>query len=199
MSSNIFKSIALFAALAISLGILVIGVLSLRSYFTKASGTGEPKNVRSANVTSQSAVVMWESASENQGLVRYSTDPTAFNVGNSSALLYAAESKPSTTHEVRLSSLKPNTTYYYQIELASGKEKAIYDQSGLVKENKNLPYTFTTTKAAEGSGAGTSGLDANTFKQKFGSNDPLYDLNKDGTVNSTDYLLYLSRNTSPTP
>lgn len=200
MSNNFFKSLALFAALSISLGILVVGVLSLRSYFTKASGTGEPKNTRTANITAQNAVIMWESTTENQGLVRYSTDPTAFNTGNSSALLYAAESKPSAAHEVRLSSLKPNTTYYYQIEVSAGKEKEIYDQSGQVKDNKNLPYTFTTAKGSEAEGStGTSGLDPSVFKQKFGSNDPLYDLNKDGIVNSTDYLLYLARTASPTP
>lgn len=201
MSNTFFKSLALFAALSISLGILVVGVLSLRSYFTKASGTGEPKNVRTANVTAQNAVVMWESVSENQALVRFATNPTSFNPGNTSGLLYAAESKPATAHEVKLTSLKPNTTYYYQIEISSGKEKAIFDQSGQVKEdNKNLPYTFTTTKASgEEQSASVSGLDPSVFKQKFGSNDPLYDLNKDGIVNSTDYLLYLARTVSPTP
>lgn len=200
MSNNVFKGIILFVALSVSLGVLVVGILSLRSYFTKAAvgSNSEPKNVRTANITDQSAVILWESEIENQGLIRYATDPSAFNLGNASALLFIAESKPTKNHEVKLTSLKPNTTYYYQIELAVDKDKNIYDQGGLVKDNKNLPFTFTTQKSTQNSSEIPS-LDPEIFRQKFGSQDPLYDLNKDGIVNSSDYLIYLSRSSTATP
>lgn len=195
MSNNIFKSLALFAGLAISLGILVVGVLSLRSYFTQASGTTEPKNIRTANVTASGATAVWETEKETQGIVRYATDPAAFSSGNNSGLLYMAETAAVTKHEVKLTMLKADTTYYF--EIAIGKD--IYDQSGQVKDNKHLPFTFTTVKEAREETAQTPTLDGATFREKFGSTDPLYDLNKDGIVNSTDYLIYLSRSNSPTP
>ncbi len=197
MPKNIFKTLILFVGLAISLGILIIGIINLKSYFTKANESGQPQDVRTVNITDQSATILWNSTISNQGLIRYSTNPTAFESGNTSALLFVAESKPTTKHEVRLTSLKPNTTYYYQIELTSGKEKLIYDQGGLVKNNKNLPFSFTTTSQTTSQTENLPSLDPNIFKQKFGSNDPLYDLNKDGVVNATDYLLYLSRLNNP--
>lgn len=197
MQGNLFKSIALFAGLALSLGILVIGVLSLRSYFTKASGSDEPTNVRTSNITGNSAQVLWETQSETQGLVRYSTDPTAFQTENNSNLLFGAETASGTSHQALLSQLKPDTTYYYEIAIG----EKLYGQNGLVTDNSHLPFTFTSAALSQTSAqqSGSSSLDPAVFKQKFGSNDPLYDLNKDGTVNASDYLIYLSRNSSPTP
>lgn len=195
MSSNVFKSIALFLGLALSLGILVVGVLSLRSFLTRATGSSEPQNVRTANITDANASVLWETSQQTQGIVRFATDPNSFSLGNSSGLLFAAETSPSTKHEVKLSFLKPSTTYYYEIAIGDN----VYDQTGIVKENKHLPYTFTTAKATSSETSTIPTLDAATFRQKFGTTDSLYDLNKDGIVNSTDYLLYLSRSASPTP
>jgi len=195
MSNNLFKGLALFVGLAISLGILVVGVLSLRSYFTRASTSSDPKNIRTANITSNNTSVLWDTEKESQGIVRYSTDPAAFNTGNSSGLLFAAEAASTTKHEVKLNLLKPDTTYYFEIAIATN----IYDQSGLIKNDKHLPYTFTTAKTTKTETEGTPTLDVETFKQKFGTSDSLYDLNKDGVVNATDYLLYLSRTASPTP
>lgn len=192
MSNNLFKGIALFLGLSISLGILVVGVLSLRSYLTRASGSSEPKIVRSGSITDTTAQILWETPSESQGMVRFATDPSAFKAGNNSSLLYMAESTSGTIHSVKLSNLKPNTTYFYEISIG----KDVFDQSGLVKEDKHLPFSFTTVKT-ETTSENIPGLDAETFKQKMGSADPLYDLNKDGVVNSTDYLLFLSRTTTP--
>lgn len=193
MSNNIFKGIALFLGFSVSLGILVIGVLSLRSYLTKASGSSEPKMIRSASITDVGAQILWDTPSESQGMVRYATDPTAFKTGNSGSLLYMAESTSGTTHSVKLSGLKPNTTYFYEISIG----KDVFDQSGLVKEDKHLPFSLTTVKTESTTSESIPGLDPETFRQKFGSSDPLYDLNKDGVVNSTDYLLFLSRTTTP--
>ncbi len=194
MSSNIFKSIALFAGLALSLGILVIGVLSLRSYFTKASGSSEPTNIRTSNITGSSAQILWDTVSETQGLIRYSTDPTTFNSENNSNLLFAAETKSGTTHEATLSQLKPDTTYYYEIVIG----EKVYGQNGLITDNSHLPYTFTSATLSQTNSSQTgTNLDPVVFKQKFGTVDPLYDLNKDGTVNASDYLLFLARTATP--
>lgn len=194
MSNNLFKSIALFAGLALSLGILVIGVLSLRSYFTKATGSDEPENIRTSNITGNSAQVLWDTKSETQGLARYSTDPTAFQTANNNNLLFAAETKAGTSHQALLSQLKPDTTYYYEIAIG----EKIYGQNGLVTDNNHLPFTFTsaTLSQTDASKTGTN-LDPVVFKQKFGTTDPLYDLNKDGTVNASDYLLFLARTATP--
>lgn len=195
MPSNFFKSVALFAGLAISLGILVVGVLSLRSYFTQASGSDEPTNIRTSNITGNSAQVVWDTEAETQGIVKYATDPTAFNTEGNSNLLFAAETTSGTSHQATLSQLKPDTTYYYEITIG---EKT-YGQNGLVTDDNHLPYTFTSATVSETTTTqpGTN-LDPVVFKQKFGTTDPLYDLNKDGTVNASDYLLFLARTATPT-
>ena len=190
MSKNAFKYIVLFIGLSISLGVLVLGFLNLRSYYSRASASSDPTNVTTANISATSAQVTWQTDSQNQGLVRYSTDPSVFELGTSSSILFATESNPSQNHLLTLSLLKGNTTYYFEI-IADDK---IYGQAGLVKDNKHLPFSFTTEASAALDTSNSQGLDPNAFKQRFGSSDPLYDLNKDGTVNSTDYLLYLSRN-----
>lgn len=196
MSNNLFKSIALFAGLALSLGILVIGVLSLRSYFTKATGSAEPANIRASNITGNSAQVSWDTQSNTQGLIKYSTDPTVFQSTNNSNLLFATETKAGTSHEVTLSQLKPDTTYYYEIAIA----EKVYGQNGLITDNNHLPFTFTSAALSQTTPGQTgSNLDPVVFKQKFGTTDVLYDLNKDGTVNASDYLIFLSRSISPTP
>lgn len=195
MSSGLFKGIILFIALALSLGILVLGVLSLRSYYSKASETGEPKNVKVTQITDNSVQIIWETSNATQGMVRYSSDPSVFALANSNAVLLAAENSSGTTHNLKLSLLKPNSTYYYEISI--GKDS--FDQSGKVSDNKHLPFSFTTSEALESNTQGQPSLDTTVFKQKFGTKDPLYDLNKDGIVNATDYLLYLSRTATPKP
>lgn len=199
MFHNLFKSVALFVGLSISLGILVIGIISLRSYFTRASSTSaDPKNVRATNITDTGSAIVWETEIDTQGLVRYATDPSSFKLGNSSGLLFSAENSTGKTHEVKLSLLKPNTTYYYEISIGSD----IYSQGGLVKNDNHLPYSFTTTQQTADTKKEESvlpSLNAETFKTKFGTKDALYDLNKDGTVNSTDYLIFLSKSATPTP
>ncbi len=196
MSNNIVKSVLLFIVLALTLGVVVVGVLSFRSYFSRASGSPEPKNVRVANITGNGVNVMWDTSVETQGIVRYATDPGSFSSGNTSGLLFAAETSSGTKHEIKISSLKANTTYYYEIAI----KDSVYDQSGQVTNDKHLPYSFTTSKSTASEGSdNTPGLDPVVFKQKFGTTDALYDLNKDGTVNSTDYLMYLSRTANPNP
>ncbi len=195
MPSNVFKSVILFVAMAISLGILVVGVMSLRSYYSRASETNGPKNVKTSTITGSTVQIIWETSQPTQGILRYSTDPSFFAGTNTSGLLFAAENASSAQHEVKLSLLKPNTTYYYEISIG----KDTFDQSGKVTENKHLPYSFTTGKTDESETSSAPSLDPVIFKQKFGSSDPLYDLNKDGTVNATDYLLYLSRTATPKP
>lgn len=193
MSNNLVKSVLLFIVLALSLGVVVVGFLSFRSYFTRASGAGTPTNVRVSNISANSATIMWETGSDTQGIVRFATDPSSFS-GNSSALLFAAETASTAKHQLKLSSLKADTTYYYEIAI----KESVYDQNGLVSGSQHLPYSFSTSKSdASESGGDIPELDPTTFKQKFGSNDPLYDLNKDGIVNATDYLMFLSRTENP--
>lgn len=195
MSNNLGKSLLLFIVLSLSLGIVVVGVLSFRSYFTRASGSNQPTNVRVSNISANSANVLWETSSDTQGIVRFATDPSAFSTGNSSALLFAAETASTTKHQVKLSSLKADTTYYYEVAI----KDSVYDQNGLVSADKHLPFSFSSSKSDSSSATSDlPTLDAEVFKQKFGSNDPLYDLNKDGIVNATDYLMFLSRTSTPT-
>jgi hypothetical protein len=160
-----------------------MGIVNLRGYLTKASSPHDAQKIQASAITSTDAKITWESAVENQGLVRYSTDPSAFTQTDSSALLFSVEAKPATNHEVKLTMLKPGQTYYYKVIVG----EKVYD-------NANLPYTFNTLTSDAALGPNSlPTLDKNIFKQKFGTSDPLYDLNNDGVVNSKDYLLYLQR------
>lgn len=190
MGSGIVKGFTIFLGLILAIGILIVGFFSLRSYLTQASGTSEVTNARTSSITSTGGIINWETEKETQGIVRYSTDPTAFSTEGSNSLLFAPENAESKSHQVALSLLKPDTTYYYEIVVGT----SVYGQGGLVEQDKHLPFSFTTQTASESesTSGSTSNLDENTFKQKFGTNDPLYDLNKDGVVNSTDYLIFLS-------
>ncbi len=195
MSNNILKSVIFFIGLVISLAVLVIGVFSLRSIFSKASVNTTPSNMRTGNITANSASVLWDTQDNSQGIVRYSNDRGAFTSGAGASLLFAAESAAQTSHEVKLSSLKTNTSYYYEISI----KDVLFDQNGKVENNQHLPFSFTTTQSSTQGEDTMPNLDADKFKQKFGTTDAVYDLNKDGTVNATDYLIYLSRTSNPNP
>lgn len=173
------KNALLILGFLFALILLVLGLNELRSLLAGAEVSPTPTNINVTSITSNSATVNFTTEKEVSSLVSYGTDAAALS-------LFSAEPEQTTTHVQTLSFLSPNTTYYFVIKIGDNT----YDNNG-------NPYQFTTQSSAQ-TGQATSGsqfdsLDGETFKQKFGSSDPQYDLNQDGVVNSTDYLLYLKK------
>ncbi|OGK46610.1 hypothetical protein A2963_02670 [Candidatus Roizmanbacteria bacterium RIFCSPLOWO2_01_FULL_40_13] len=86
----------------------------------------QPRDVVVADITSNSGKISYATAARTQGVVEYGVSPTALN-------LLAPESEAGTDHEVELTLLSKDTTYYFQIAIGGDK----YDNAG-------VPWTFRT-------------------------------------------------------
>ena len=188
------------------MAIVVVGIVvwqmgAIRTFFGEATGGAKPQGVRVANISANSATISWQTAEPVVGQVEYGTTPGSF-------LLRATETSPTTNHNVSLSPLLPETIYYFRIRLGEG----IYDDNG-------APYSFTTKEAvAKMPSPGVSPAVSPTvvisrptatptqnlspvisptekytlddFKKAFGTSKAEFDINKDGVVNSADWVLY---------
>jgi hypothetical protein len=157
------------------IGGVVIGILAVRqvtTYFSHAqTGTGNPQNISSRSVTGDQAIISWTTADEVISLVLYGTNPAALDQTQT-------ELSSAKTHRITLSNLKPQTTYYYKVQV--GQE--IFDDSG-------NPWSFQTLAGADS----PPRLSEAEFRQAYGTKDLKLDLNKDGVVNGFDYQLYLQQ------
>ncbi len=189
------------------MAIVVVGVVVwqmgvIRTFFGEATGGAKPQGVRVTNISANSAAISWQTTEPVVGQVEYGTTPGSF-------LLRATETSPTTNHNVTLSPLLPETIYYFRIRLGEG----IYDDNG-------APYSFTTKEAvAKMPSPGVSPAVSPTvvisrptatptqnlspvisptggeytlddFKKAFGTSNAEFDINKDGVVNSVDWVLY---------
>lgn len=164
----------------------VLGMNTAKTYMSGASADTQPKNVTAVpGADGKSAVINWSSDKAAIGVVEYGTTPA-------SLLLRGLESEAGTDHKITLSPLKSNTNYYFRIKV--GEE--VFDNSG-------IPYSFKTKAGEEPVVvAPTAGITlvpvATTVP--VGACSRTTDYNKDGTVNSLDYLECLKgKNGTSTP
>lgn len=193
------KTIIIIIVLLLTGVLAVVGLRAAKTYLSGAAGGSEPKGVR-VQAEAQSATVTWQTEKETQGIVEYGTTPA-------SLLLRALETQPTKVHRVVLSPLKENTTYYFRIRVG----ETIYDNNG-------IPYSFRTQTGGKTSPK-TSPVPTNPpkeqsrvspsptvkiqkvsqclkkeFTQKFGTNDPRYDFDNNGVVNTRDWIRCLQVN-----
>ncbi len=191
------------------MAIVVVGVVVwqmgvIRTFFGEATGGAKPQGVRVANISANSAAISWQTAEPVVGQVEYGTTPGSF-------LLRATETSPTTNHNVSLSPLLPETIYYFRIRV--GEE--IYDDNGApysftTKEavakmpspgvSPALPLISPTVVISRPTATPTQNLSPVTsptekytlddFKKAFGTSNAEFDINKDGVVNSADWVLY---------
>ncbi len=197
--------IGAFLAIALIIG-LVLGIDKIRNLFGQAAGKQQPQGIRVTNIKANSATVVWQTANPAIGHIEYGTTPGSF-------LLRAAETSQTSSHSLTLSPLLPETIYYFRVRI----NDQVYDNNG-------APYSFTTKAAAEtalptptpqailsptptqtsqkispiptptSETPKSSAYTAADFIEKFGTSDPEFDINKDGAVNSQDWLLYQQQN-----
>ena len=191
------------------LAIVVVGIVvwqmgAIRTFFGEATGGAKPQGVRVANISANSAAISWQTAEPVVGQVEYGTTPGSF-------LLRATETSPTTNHNVSLSPLLPETIYYFRIRV--GEE--IYDDNGApysftTKEavakmpspevSPALPLVSPTVVISRPTATPTQNLSPvisptekytlDDFKKVFGTSNAEFDINKDGVVNSADWVLY---------
>jgi len=191
------------------LAIVVVGIVvwqmgAIRTFFGEATGGAKPQGVRVANISANSAAISWQTTEPVVGQVEYGTTPGSF-------LLRATETSPTTNHNVSLSPLLPETIYYFRIRV--GEE--IYDDNGApysftTKEavakmpspgvSPALPLISPTVVISRPTATPTQNLSPVTsptekytlddFKKAFGTSNAEFDINKDGVVNSADWVLY---------
>ena len=191
------------------LAIVVVGIVvwqmgAIRTFFGEATGGAKPQGVRVANISANSAAISWQTTEPVVGQVEYGTTPGSF-------LLRATETSPTTNHNVSLSPLLPETIYYFRIRV--GEE--IYDDNGApysftTKEavakmpspgvSPALPLISPTVVISRPTATPTQNLSPvisptekytlDDFKKAFGTSNAEFDINKDGVVNSADWVLY---------
>jgi len=192
------------------LAIVVVGIVvwqmgAIRTFFGEATGGAKPQGVRVANISANSATISWQTAEAVVGQVEYGTTPGSF-------LLRATETSPTTNHNVTLSPLLPETIYYFRIRV----EEEIYDDNGApysftTKEavaktpspgvSPALPLVSPTVVISQPTVTPTQNLSPvisptggeytlDDFKKAFGTSNAEFDINKDGMVNSADWVLY---------
>ncbi|MGB9911686.1 MAG: fibronectin type III domain-containing protein [Microgenomates group bacterium] len=186
---KIFLIIAvIILVIAIPLGVILI---SRNTKFRLGAQSGKnPENVQILNLQSNSATIVWRTNVPTQGAVVYGINPSSLS-------LIQPETALTTDHQVVLNNLLPATTYYFLIKI----EDKNYDNNG-------QPYYFTTKpKEITSTPSPTPFVPSPTLiptpgekiteekiKEFLGTNNPLYDLNKDGQVNTLDILLFRQQN-----
>ena len=176
----------------LGIGIIVGMVLSMskiRTFLGGATGSLRPGGVRVTNITTNSATVIWQTSKPVAGQIEYGTTPGSF-------LLRNTETVQTNDHSLVLSPLLPETIYYFRIRI--GKE--VYDENGapysfttkgLVASIPTLPTSTLSASVTEAPSATVSDqYTLDDFQAKFGSSDSEFDINKDGVVNSADWILY---------
>jgi len=156
-----------------------------------AQTVNKPENIQIVNITEKSATLTWTTSKATQGIVNYGISPTNLT-------LVQPENSPAINHQVNLTNLLPATTYFFTIKIGN----QTFDNNG-------QPFTFTTKSALPSptitptptpipkptinpspSPSPSSSLTEEDFQAAMGTNNPTYDLNKDGIVNTADLLLF---------
>lgn len=119
------------------LGAVLGGQGVAKNYFARAS-TCTLQKVAATQVTANSAVVTWETDEVSIGGVNYGTNATGLSFP-------APEATSGKSHNVPLTLLTPNTTYYYVVTI--GKTRC--DSTGNpCEDDKCAPWSFSTLAAA---------------------------------------------------
>jgi hypothetical protein len=165
----------------ILVGVLgVFGVGQARTLLSGAAGSGEPKGVvATPGEDGKTATIVWTTDKEVQGMVQYGTSAAAL-------LLSAPETVPTTDHTVALSSLKPGQNYFFRIKV--GEE--VFDNGGADYSFRTTESVPTATPTAVATATPTIvSVPIPTAAVSSGTScNRTTDYNKDGVVNTADYI-----------
>jgi len=178
------KKIFLIIGVLILLISVPVAILLLKqpAIFRLGAQTSEkPTGVQIINITQQEATITWTTQKPSQGVINYGISPNNLT-------LLQPETTPAINHQIKLTSLLPEATYFFVIKIGDN----IFDNNG-------QPFTFTTkpkeiiVSTPTPSPTPPRSLTENDIQEALGTNNPIYDLNKDGIVNTLDLLLFRQR------
>jgi len=130
---KILKIVGLIFLAVVGLVAAVFLGQGVRNFMAKASAC-PATNVKTAQVTANSAVISWDTQDVSQGRVEY-------GINTSNLSFSAPEASAGKAHNVPLTLLTPNTLYYYLVTIGNSK----CDSSGKACTDNCLPFTFTTS------------------------------------------------------
>jgi hypothetical protein len=182
--------------LIIGVLILIIGipaaiiVLKQQTVFKLGAQTyNKPENIQIVNITEKSATITWTTSKATQGVINYGISPANLT-------LVHPENFPAINHQVQLVNLLPATTYFFTIKIGN----QTFDNNGqpftFITKPVTIPPTPTLTPIPTPTSkqtpeiSPTPPLTEEGFQEEMGTNNPTYDLNKDGIVNTADLLLF---------
>lgn len=127
ISPQQLKTIGIIAGIIILI-FTVIGVFFIIQGTSTQASEEAPQNVNISAVDANKAIITWETDKDTIAVVEYGTsaDPNTFST-------FAFSEIETTSHNVSLNALEPNTTYFFQIRIGDG----VYDNGGSF-------WTFTT-------------------------------------------------------
>jgi len=120
ISSKQLKTIGFVVGIAVLVA-TAIGIFFMIQGTSTHASEKAPQNVVIQPMDSTSATVSWETGQETIAVVEYGTSADASTFND-----FAFSEIETTTHTVKLNSLEPNSTYYFQIRI--GEE--VYDNGG---------------------------------------------------------------------
>lgn len=159
---------------------LVLGFNKARSFFSKATGGCVPSNVEETNIAANSAEIVFQTDKACLAEIAYGTSSK-----EEALLLRIPEALASLNHRIRLAPMLPSTAYYYQIIVDGKNTEPI--RSFLTKPVESAPQpTLPPAKPTVAS----SGYTVTDFEANFGTSNSVFDIDKNGIVNTRDWLLY---------
>lgn len=172
------KTIIIFAILILVIVLSVLGVNAAKTFISGASAGYEPLDLTAIpKEDGKSATISWTTDKSVKASIFYGTNMA-------SLLLMAEDVEPTIYHNILLTNLRSNTTYYYKIVVDSDN---VFDNGGVmfsfktdgVAEETLVPsITIQPTLVPTLSASSSTGVTCNRTT----------DYNKDGIVNSIDYI-----------
>lgn len=183
------KNIILVAVLLLVLAGLVFGFGKARSFLSKASGGCQPTNVTEENITPNSVEIVFQTDKICQAEIAYGTSSK-----EEALLLRIPEALASLNHRIRLAPLLPSTAYYYQIIADGEKTQPIYSfltgKTTTAEEVAEPTIPVTQPSPAISAGGKAEKYTITDFQAVFGTGNTIFDIDKNGTVNIRDWMLY---------
>lgn len=180
------KTIVLSGIAILVLGGLILGFGEARSFLSRAEGSCIPSSVEETNLTANSIEITFSTEKVCLTEMSYGTSPE-------SMLLRVPESTAALNHRFKLSPLLPSTTYYYQV-VADGKKtgsaRSFLTQRTGVPENIASRPTSVPASLPTAIPSGSAAYKLDDFVKQYGTANSTFDIDKNGVVNSADWLLY---------